>query len=160
MNLDLLIFDFDGVLSDSEGLSCKSLVSTLGELGIHLTEAEADARFTGMGTQHMIADIEAKEGITVPADFQDRNWAIVKELMKTDLETVPHAKEMLAALPTGLTKCITSNSFKEWIDTALEITGMDVFFEESVRFNAYMVPEPKPKPYLHQHALEAMGGTK
>ena len=159
MALDLLIFDFDGVLSDSESLSCRSLMITLAELGIHMTEAEVDARFTGMGTQNMIADIEAKDGIKVPADFQDRNWTIVQDMMHQELQAVPFAREMLAALPPDLPKCIASNSFKEWIDLALDITGLDMFFDEHVRFNADMVAAPKPAPYLHQHALQAMGGV-
>ena len=132
---------------------------TLGEIGIHLTEEEVDARFTGMGTQNMIADIRAKDGIEVPDDFQDRNWAIVQDLMHQELQSVPHAREMLAALPADLPKCITSNSFKQWIDVALEITNLDVFFDPAVRFNADMVTAPKPAPYLHQHALKAMGGV-
>ena len=142
-----------------ESLSCRSLMVTLAELGIHMTEEEVDARFTGMGTQNMIADIEAKDGIKVPADFQDRNWAIVQDLMHKELQPVPHAREMLEALPADLPKCITSNSFKEWIDVALEITGLGVFFDPAIRFNADMVPAPKPAPYLHQHALKAMGGV-
>ena len=60
-----------------------------------LTEEEVDARFTGMGTQNMIADIQEQDGIEVPDDFQDRNWAIVQDLMQTELQPVPHAREML-----------------------------------------------------------------
>ena len=158
MALDLLIFDFDGVISNSEHLSNLSLVETLSELGLDLTLDEVDERFTGMGSQQMVASLQEHDGLVVPDDFQDRNWAVVQRLMRAQLEPVPHAREMLAALPADLPKCIASNSFKEWIDFALEIMDLEHFFDPSVRFNADMVPRGKPAPDLHYLVLREMGG--
>ena len=159
MSLDLLIFDFDGVISNSEYLSNLSLVETLSELGLGLTIDEVDERFTGMGSQQMVASLQEHDGLVVPDDFQERNWTIVQRLMRDQLEPVPHAPEMLAALPAELPKCIASNSFKEWIDFALDVMELGHFFDPSVRFNADMVPRGKPAPDLHQHVLREMGGV-
>ncbi len=158
MNLDLLIFDFDGVISNSEHLSTLSLMETLSELGLNMTLDEVDERFTGMGSQQMVASLQKHEGLVVPDDFQARNWAIVQRLMREQLQPVPGAPEMLAALPVGLATCIASNSFKEWVDLALEVMELDRFFDARVRFNADMVPRGKPAPDLHRYVLEQMGG--
>lgn len=157
MNLDLLIFDFDGVISNSEYLSNLSLVETLAELGLNLTVDEVDERFTGMGSQQMVASLMEHDGLIVPDDFQERNWVIVQRLMREQLQPVPGAREMLEALPKDLPKCIASNSFKEWIDFALEIMDLAHHFEENVRFNADMVVHGKPAPDLHRHVLRCMG---
>lgn len=159
MTLDLLIFDFDGVLSDSEVLSGLSLVQTLGELGLPMTLEEVEARFIGMGSQQMIEDLHVTDGLIVPDDFQARNWRIVQRLMHERLQAVPHAAQMLADLPPDLPKCIASNSFADWIDLALSLTGLERFFDPSVRFNADMVAQGKPAPDLHRHVLNAMGGV-
>lgn len=157
-SLDLLIFDFDGVISNSEYLSNLSLVETLSELGLNLTIDEVDERFTGMGSQQMVASLQEHEGLIVPADFQERNWAIVQRLMREQLQPVPGAREMLESLPPDLPKCIASNSFKEWIDFALDVMDLGHHFPESVRFNADMVASGKPAPDLHRHVLREMGG--
>lgn len=157
MSLDLLIFDFDGVISNSEELSNTSLVQTLGEIGLHMSMEEVDARFTGMGSQQMIADIREKDGLEVPDDFEAQNWRIVQKLIREQLEPVPHAPEMLEALPKDLPKCIASNSFDEWIDFALEVMGLGHHFPAPMRFNADMVPKGKPAPDLHQLVLKACG---
>ena len=158
MSLDLLIFDFDGVLSNSEYLSSLSLVETLGKLGLDLTLEEAERRFSGMGSQQMVTSLQQQDGLIVPEDFQAQNWAIVQRLMREQLQPVRHVPEMLAALPPDLPICIASNSFKEWIDFALEIMGLGHYFDESVRFNADMVSRGKPAPDLHLHVLAEMGG--
>ncbi len=158
MNLDLLIFDFDGVISNSEYLSNLSLMETLSELGLNMTLDEVDERFTGMGSQQMVTSLQDHEGLIVPEDFQERNWTIVQRLMREQLQPVPGAPEMLAALPAGLATCIASNSFKEWVDLALEVMQLGRFFDASVRFNADMVPRGKPAPDLHRHVLDQMGG--
>ncbi len=158
MSLDLLIFDFDGVISNSEILSSMSLVETLGEIGLNMSLEEVDARFTGMGSQQMIADIREKDGLDVGDDFEERNWRIVQRLMRERLEPVPHAPEMLENLPPDLPKCIASNSFAEWIDFALEIMDLGHHFAPHMRFNADMVPHGKPAPDLHQLVLRECGG--
>ena len=158
MTLDLLIFDFDGVISNSETLSSLSLVETLTQLGLDIKLEEVEARFRGMGSQQMIADLHENDGLIVPDDFQERNWQIVQRLMREQLEPVPHARDMLAALPPDLPKCIASNSFAQWIDFALDVMDLGHFFDPAVRFNADMVALGKPAPDLHLHVLREMGG--
>ena len=158
MSVDLLIFDFDGVISNSEVLSGLSLVETLGEIGLHLNLEEVETRFAGMDSQQIISDLREKDGLDVPEDFKLRNWSIVQRLMRAQLEPVPHAPEMLEEIPADLPKCLASNSFAEWIDFALEIMGLGHHFDPTRRFNADMVPLGKPAPDLHRLVLRECGG--
>src|SRR5437762_11757483 len=72
MRWDLVIFDCDGVLIDSELLSVRAGQECLAACGIELTEAELLERYTGISFAGMMADIEARHG-PLPADFDDRH---------------------------------------------------------------------------------------
>src|SRR5207248_9657122 len=87
MPWDLVIFDCDGVLIDSELLSIRADRECLAECGIELSAEEILGRYTGISFAGMVADIEARYG-PLPADFVDRHRAQLGPLVDRELQPI------------------------------------------------------------------------
>jgi HAD superfamily hydrolase (TIGR01509 family) len=109
--LELVIFDCDGVLIDSEGLCDRVIASVLTEAGWPMTPEESGARFIGMSFYTMQPVIEAHLGFSLGHDWIDRIVPLVAEAMAREVEPVPGAREALEATTAlGLPWRIASNS--------------------------------------------------
>src|SRR5205085_12145557 len=97
MRWDLVIFDCDGVLIDSELLSVRADRECLAECGIELSADEILERYTGLSFAGMVADIEARHG-PLPADFADRHSRRLWPFFERELHAIPG----LAAAPDSL----------------------------------------------------------
>jgi HAD superfamily hydrolase (TIGR01509 family) len=151
---DLLIFDCDGVLVDSEMLASRALSRYLSELGAPLTEAESRARFTGMSIASVKAAVEKQEGILLPDDFEDELWRRDQTVFARDLAPIPGIANLLsrAAVPV----CVASSGRPEKIAHSLKVTGLADYFYGHL-FSARMVNRGKPAPDLFLLAAEKMG---
>lgn len=156
MNFDLVIFDCDGVLVDSEVLSCTSLAALLTEVGLPTRAEEAMERFLGRSVTAIAEDFQARLGRPLPEDFLPRFRADVMARMQRDLTAIPDIAEVLTALTArGQRFCVASSSERPRLDLALSLTGLAPFFENRV-FNAAMVARGKPAPDLFLHAAQAL----
>jgi HAD superfamily hydrolase (TIGR01509 family) len=154
---DLVIFDCDGVLVDSEPLAEQSMRAGLEELGLPMTPQEIRSRFRGLSMKTVVGIIGELRGEPVPEDWlahqQDRDWA----LFKRNLKAVPGIENLINALKkSDLPYCVASSGSLEKMRFTLGITGL-LTHVESVLFSAGMVERGKPFPDLFLHAASRMG---
>jgi beta-phosphoglucomutase-like phosphatase (HAD superfamily) len=122
--LELVIFDCDGVLIDSEALSNRVLAAVLTEDGWPMTKEECDHRFIGVSFYDVQAIAEAHLGRSLGADWVDRIVTRVTEVMRKDATPVPGAREALEAVTAlALPWRIASNSSHTEMDAKFGRTG-------------------------------------
>lgn len=151
---DLVIFDCDGVLVDSEPLANAVLARALSAEGLATTLAESVERYTGLSMRSMVERAEAALGRPLPHDFIDRVQAETFAAFRRALRPVPGVREALERI--DLPVCVASSGTPDKIALSLRVTGLDCFFGDHV-FSATMVPRGKPFPDLFLHAAAGMG---
>lgn len=149
---DLVIFDCDGVLVDSERLAVRTESQILTELGWPLTEAEVIERFVGRSAIYMQAVIEEKIGRTFDwqVEFENR----VREVCERELVAVDGVIDALDRItePT----CVASSSSQRMLNFKLGLTGLAERFAERI-FSADDVAHGKPDPAVFLFAAASMG---
>jgi HAD superfamily hydrolase (TIGR01509 family) len=153
MGWDLVIFDCDGVLIDSELLTIGVEVALLAEAGIAITGDEIVERYVGISMAAMIADLEARFGRPLGDDFAARHASRVKTVFERELRAMPGIGDALDGLPGKI--CVASSSSPERLRHTLGIAGLYERFHPHV-FSATMVARGKPAPDLFLHAAERM----
>jgi HAD superfamily hydrolase (TIGR01509 family) len=149
----LLIFDCDGVLVDSESLSCQLDAELLTEFGVPYTAEDVAREFIGVSLKDQIARIEVSHGISLPHDFSERLNRRLFARFETDLKPIAGVREAILALPYS--RCVASSSVPERIALSLRITGLSDLFDHV--FSATQVARGKPAPDLFLHAAARMG---
>lgn len=152
--VDLVIFDCDGVLIDSELISTRAAVGALAAIGYEIDEDEALRRFVGRTYASMRRQVEADMGRPLPPSFNDDLERSILEVMATDLQPILGVGAALELL--DLPRCVASSSSLAWIRQGLETTGLIDFFEPHL-FSAAMVEHGKPAPDIFLHAAREMG---
>jgi HAD superfamily hydrolase (TIGR01509 family) len=150
---DLVIFDCDGVLIDSELLTIDVEVALLAEAGIAITGDEIIERYVGISMMAMIADLEARFGRPLGDDFATRHSLRVNKVFESELRAMPGIVDVLAGLPGKV--CVASSSSPERLRHTLGIAGLYDRFHPHI-FSATMVARGKPAPDLFLHAAERM----
>jgi HAD superfamily hydrolase (TIGR01509 family) len=153
LSLDLVIFDCDGVLVDSEVISCRAHAETLTRHGYPITPDQVLQRFLGRSMRQATLEVEAEMGRTLPEDFQAEVYAEVFRLFATSLEAIPHIGETLAQI--ALPACVASSGPPEKISASLNRVGLYDRFAPHI-FSAVQVRNGKPAPDLFQFAAEQM----
>jgi HAD superfamily hydrolase (TIGR01509 family) len=148
----LIIFDCDGVLVDSELLSCQCLSETLAQCGIALSEDEALQLFLGRSTAALL-DYYREDPRLVPARFLAALKARVFQRFKLALRPIGGVEQVLSQLTTPF--CVASSSDLERVLLSLDLTGLGSLFGERI-FTAQMVARGKPAPDLFVHAAAQM----
>ncbi|MEU3187095.1 HAD family hydrolase [Streptomyces sp. NPDC006923] len=158
MRYELIIFDNDGVLVDSEPLSNTILAGYLTELG-HPTSYEDSLRDYMGAAVHRVHDfVEARTGQRLPADFDDTLHARVFAAFERELEPVAGVVEVLEKLAAeGVPYCVASSGSHERIRVGHRKTGLDRWFGDDIVFSAQDVGRGKPAPDLFLHAAARMG---
>jgi HAD superfamily hydrolase (TIGR01509 family) len=151
--VELVIFDCDGVLIDSERLAIKVDVLALRELGWPLSETDVIARFMGRSDREGRAIIEAHLGRRLPDGWTDRIERQYREAFDAELTAVDGVLEALGriTLPT----CVASSGTHEHLRYTLSLTGLYERFAGRI-FSADDVPAGKPAPDLFLHAAFEM----
>jgi HAD superfamily hydrolase (TIGR01509 family) len=145
---DLLIFDFDGTLVPTEELANRLMRPMLGEhLDIHLTEAEMVDNFRGRDLDTQFAIIAGMSGNPIPQTFFEALEAAWTHAAKNELEPSTGAVDALRELES-IPRCIASNGFREYIQMALDATGLDQLFDELVCADDVENPKPAPDMFL------------
>ena len=158
MRYDLVIFDNDGVLVDSEPISNRLLAAYLTELG-HPTSYEDSLRDYMGAAMHRIHDlIEERTGQRLPDDFDDVFHARVFEAFERELEPVAGAVGVVEKLAAGgVPYCVASSGSHERIRVGHRKTGLDRWFDDGRIFSSQDVGRGKPAPDLFLYAAERMG---
>ncbi|MEV6409856.1 MULTISPECIES: HAD family hydrolase [Streptomyces] len=158
MRYDLVVFDNDGVLVDSEPISNRLLAAYLTELG-HPTSYEDSIRDYMGSAMHRIHDLVLeRSGERLPADFDDVFHSRVFAAFERELRPVPGATGVLEKLAAdGVPYCVASSGSHERIRVGHRATGLDRWFEDTRIFSAQDVGKGKPAPDLFLHAAERMG---
>ncbi|MGW7571456.1 HAD family hydrolase [Streptomyces tendae] len=158
MRYDLVIFDNDGVLVDSEPISNRLLAGYLTELG-HPTSYEDSLRDYMGGAMHRVHDLVLERtGRRLPSDFDDVFHGRVFAAFERELEPVPGAVDVLEKLAAdGVAYCVASSGSHERIRTGHRKTGLDRWFDGERIFSSQDVGRGKPAPDLFLYAAERMG---
>jgi HAD superfamily hydrolase (TIGR01509 family) len=150
----LLIFDFDGVLADSELLANAVLADIVSELGVPTTTEDALRIYTGKRFPDVIATIESTVGRQLAPDFSDTFQARTFARFREALRTVRGAEVYLDAFES-IPRCIASSSSPDRIAFCLDLLGLAPRFEHV--FSASHVARGKPHPDIFLHAAQQMG---
>ena len=158
MRYDLVVFDNDGVLVDSEPISNRLLAGYLTELG-HTTSYEDSIRDYMGSAMHRIHDLVAERtGERLPADFDDVFHRRVFDAFERELRPVPGIVAVLEKLAADeVPYCVASSGSHERIRVGHRTTGLDRWFDESRVFSSQDVGKGKPAPDLFLFAAERMG---
>ncbi|MFF4837382.1 HAD family hydrolase [Streptomyces sp. NPDC001315] len=157
MRYDLVIFDNDGVLVDSEPISNRLLAAYLTELG-HPTSYEDSIRDYMGSAMHRIHDlIHERTGRRLPSDFDDVFHTRVFAAFERELKPVPGVVDVLEKLAAdGVPYCVASSGSHERIRVGHRTTGLDRWFDEERVFSSQDVGRGKPAPDLFLYAAERM----
>jgi HAD superfamily hydrolase (TIGR01509 family) len=151
---ELVIFDCDGVLVDSERIAIRVEAEYLAELGWPLSEAEIVERFMGRTAEYMDEAIEARLGSRLPGDWQAQFQRRYREAFAADLVPVDGIQEALDRITTPT--CVASSGSHDKLRFTLGHTGLYERFEGRI-FSGYEVANGKPAPDLFLHAAARMG---
>jgi len=155
--LDAIIFDFDGVLLESEYAGNRHIAELLTELG-HPTEVEeALTHFSGLNGPDFIAAIEARIGMALPPEFHEKRRVEDRRVLREGLAAVAGAVEFVRALPPELPKAVASSSSVKWIAAHLDHLGLRDAFGEHLYSGSEHVDRGKPAPDLYLYAAAQLG---
>ncbi|WFU16814.1 HAD family hydrolase [Bradyrhizobium sp. CB3481] len=153
MNFDLIIFDCDGVLVDSEVISCRAHAETLTRHGYPITSEQVFHRFLGRSTKQANSEVEAELGRPLPDDFHLQLQDTLYRTFEADLEAVPHIHEALDAITQPV--CVASSGSHQRMQISLGRTRLYGRFAPNI-FSASQVDNGKPAPDLFLFAAKQM----
>ena len=152
--IELVIFDCDGTLVDSELLCNQALECKLAELGVVIAAQDLVDRFRGVKFNDILATIEDQHSITLPKHFEVNYREKVKALFAESLKANEGVKELLENVQLPI--CVASSAPRAKIDQALSITGLKTFFNNNI-FSCYDIEVWKPQPDIFLHTARKMG---
>jgi HAD superfamily hydrolase (TIGR01509 family) len=153
LSFDLVIFDCDGVLVDSEVISCRAHAATLTRHGYPITEDQVFDRFLGRSMRQATLEVEAELGRSLPDDFHTQVYAEIFRSFAVSLEATPYIAEALAAITQPV--CVASSGPPEKISASLNHVGLYDRFAPHI-FSAVQVKHGKPAPDLFLFAAGQM----
>ena len=155
LNFDLVIFDFDGVLVDSETMGCQVWSDVFARHGMNVPAKDIMDKYTGKTGTLICSLIEQEYGYHVPDGLLEEVNETTERVMSKELETVPGVLETLPLLP--LRFCIASGSRPKRLNLCLDVTGLRQFFPSETVFSSHFVKNGKPAPDLFLYSAEKMG---
>jgi HAD superfamily hydrolase (TIGR01509 family) len=150
---DLIIYDCDGVLVDSEVISCRAHAEILTRHGYPITPDEVLKRFLGVSDREARMTVEAELGRDLPADFEAQMKQAALRRYADELGAIPHVEDAIAGI--ALAKCVASSGTPEKIRHGLSCAGLYDRLAPHI-FSATQVARGKPAPDLFLFAAEQM----
>ena len=151
---EVVIFDCDGVLVDSEVIALAVTRRRLGEAGLHLSNNEARDRFLGLRLDSVLRIVETELGAPLPKAFSDDLSREIVATFARELKGIEGVRQAVAGL--GARVCVASSSAPERLKFALRVAGYETLFAPNI-FSAAEVAQGKPSPDLFLFAARAMG---
>jgi HAD superfamily hydrolase (TIGR01509 family) len=156
-DLQLVIFDCDGVLVDSETISNEVLARALTEQGLPTTLPQSRRNYQGLLLAEIDSRARAKLGRPLARDWIERYERDRTAAFRRELRAVPGVAAAVRRIQsTGVAVCVASQGKLEKIRLSLELTQLDHLFSDMALFSAYSVPRGKPHPDLFLHAASTM----
>ncbi len=153
---DVVIFDCDGVLVDSEVIALAVTRRMLGEAGLRLSDEETRERFLGMAQDSVLRQVEAELGAALPKTFPNQLSEKILATFEHELKGVEGVRQAVLGLSARV--CVASSSAPERLRSALRVTGYEALFAPNI-FSAAQVPHGKPSPDLFLFAARAMNAA-
>ncbi|OZI36493.1 phosphoglycolate phosphatase [Bordetella genomosp. 1] len=155
--VQLVIFDCDGVLIDSEIIAAHAQSRALAPYGIALTPRELALRFAGIPDRDQWQTLQQEHGVTLPDHFEADYADSLEAIFRNELRALPHARELTDLLRArGIPYCVASSSERDRLRVNLGIAGLADRFEPHL-FSVTQVARGKPWPDLFLHAAATMG---
>ncbi|MDR6815489.1 HAD superfamily hydrolase (TIGR01509 family) [Neorhizobium sp. 2083] len=152
-SFDLIIFDCDGVLVDSEIIAAQVESRLLTEAGYPISVEEMGERFAGMTWKNILLEVEKEANIPLSASLIDKSETLLDARLGRDVKIIDGVKFALARLTTQ--RCICSNSSSHRIDMMLEKVGLKPYFAPHIYSAKDLGPDRvKPKPDIFLHAAQ------
>ena len=152
--IELVIFDCDGVVIDSEILSAQVLINMLVEKGVDIDRAYVQQHFLGCNFKAVSQKIANAFNVTLPESFEgDYRDALLNEF-ETSLTTTDGISDVLKNLAVPI--CIATSSSPVRTAKALSVVSLSKYFSNTV-FTSSEVKRGKPAPDLFLHAAKQMG---
>ena len=151
---DLVIFDCDGVLIDSEIISARMLVQELAGLGVEIDLAYVARHFLGRSYPTVMQTIRREFGLDLPPSFEDLYRDRLLEAFRKELKVMPGVADVLDKL--AIPFCVATSSSPRRVAMSLELTGLSGRVGDRL-FTASQVANGKPAPDLFLFAAARMG---
>jgi len=152
-----IIFDFDGVLLESELEFNRIAAGLLTELGHPVTVEDALTHFVGLNGRDVVAAIERRIGAPIPPDYQPRMKASGQRVLREGIAAVAGAIEFVRSLPPDMPRAVASSSSTRWMRGHLAHLGLGDAFGDHLYSGAEHVTRGKPAPDLYLHAATQLG---
>jgi HAD superfamily hydrolase (TIGR01509 family) len=152
-----IIFDFDGVLLESEFEGNSQLAALLTDLGHRHSVEEALKHYVGLAGQQFIDAVEARIGAQLPPEFYERRKEQSIRALREGVRSVVGAVEFVRSLPPELPKAVASSSSTRWLHGHLAHLGLADAFGEHVYSGREHVERGKPEPDLYIFAADRLG---
>jgi HAD superfamily hydrolase (TIGR01509 family) len=155
---DLIIFDCDGVLVDSEIIAAEVESALLRDAGYPITPEEMGERFAGLVWRDILFAVEKEIDVPLSASLIDKSEKLLDARLERDVQIIPGAAEAIAKL-TG-PRCICSNSGTDRLAMMLKKVGLHSAFAPNIFSAKDLGPDrTKPKPDIFLHGAKKMGGN-
>jgi HAD superfamily hydrolase (TIGR01509 family) len=151
----LIIFDFDGVIAESEVLANTVLAELVTGLGVPTTLEDSYRLYMGKRFADVIAAVELAVGRPLPPGFPDHYQARTLERFRKELRVVEGARDYIDAF-AHIPRCIASSSSPDRLALCLDVLDLRKVFGDCV-FSASAVARGKPHPDIFLHAAGRMG---
>ncbi|MDQ3759996.1 MAG: HAD family hydrolase [Actinomycetota bacterium] len=152
--ISLVIFDCDGVLVDSEPISCRMMAEALTAEGLPYTTEQCMRDYMGRAWDDSLRLIAGKLGHAPTEGFTEGFRERRDAALRKEVEPVPGVREAIAAI--GAKRCVASSGTHEKIRLTLGQTGLLALFDGAI-FSATEVARGKPAPDLFLHAARTLG---
>ncbi|MBP2169922.1 HAD superfamily hydrolase (TIGR01509 family) [Erwinia toletana] len=157
-NLELIIFDCDGVLVDSEIIGIRLTVSLLNQHGVAIGFDEFTRDYSGLAWSELIDKVRADKGVNIAESIHQQFYSLLMAEFGNSLSRIAGTDEVISGITTR--KCICSNSGAEQLDYMLSLVGLKHLFAANIFSAVDLGPgRAKPQPDIFLHAAEVMHAT-
>ncbi len=153
---DLVIFDCDGVLVDSEVIAARVEAELLTAAGYEIAAEDLAERYAGLTFKDILLSIEKQAAIPFQATLIDQAEAMVDKRLANEVRAIEGAHAAVSSV--RVQRCVCSNSTEHRLDAMLERTRLKPLLEGRV-FSSRSIPSgrPKPAPDVFLHAAKTLG---
>ncbi|NTJ41538.1 HAD-IA family hydrolase [Agrobacterium larrymoorei] len=155
-SFDLIIFDCDGVLVDSEIIAAQVESRLLTDAGYPISVEEMGERFSGMTWKNILLEIEREASIPLSASLLEKSEKLLDARLERDVKVIEGVKFALSRLTAQ--RCICSNSSSHRLDMMLTKVGLKPYFDGHIYSAKDLGPDRvKPKPDIFLHGAKQFG---
>lgn len=156
----LVVFDCDGVLVETERPQAVVLAAVIAEHGVPVLPEDVLGRYKGFALEAIADDLADRTGVRLPAgwtqEFRDRRGPAFQA---AGIAAIPGVRAVVEAVrAAGIPYGVASQGRLDKTALTLRLSGLAELFPEPVRFSADQVARPKPAPDLFLHAARVLGG--